>query len=207
MFVKPILAAAALSAVVVSAAPASAAIPIYPNPGSQNNVLYTFTAATSGNVLAYFAGVAGGFTQVLGLRINGVDSGINGLNNQMTAPGTSLDFGPVTAGDLLTFYITDPDSGISIFSDRSLNFGNVNHVWSTGFSDGDFGIPNGQFIVFEDLVGGGDFNYADHGFVVSNIETLATAVPEPASWAMMIAGFGAVGLGMRRRAKVTVSYA
>ncbi|MBB5686265.1 PEPxxWA-CTERM sorting domain-containing protein [Sphingobium boeckii] len=32
-------------------------------------------------------------------------------------------------------------------------------------------------------------------------------VPEPATWAMMIIGFGAVGGVMRRRAKVTVTYA
>jgi hypothetical protein len=37
----------------------------------------------------------------------------------------------------------------------------------------------------------------------------ATAVPEPASWGMMIVGFGAVGFAMRRRSKVrtTVAYA
>lgn len=33
------------------------------------------------------------------------------------------------------------------------------------------------------------------------------AIPEPATWAMMIAGFGAVGYAMRRRRKVTVSFA
>ena len=38
--------------------------------------------------------------------------------------------------------------------------------------------------------------------------TIGGAVPEPATWAMMIAGFGMVGAGMRRRApKVTVTYA
>ncbi|HEU4969469.1 PEPxxWA-CTERM sorting domain-containing protein [Sphingomonas sp.] len=31
----------------------------------------------------------------------------------------------------------------------------------------------------------------------------AAAVPEPATWAMMLFGFGAVGLGMRRRTKVS----
>ena len=36
---------------------------------------------------------------------------------------------------------------------------------------------------------------------------LAGAVPEPATWAMMIAGFGMVGGSLRRRAKVSVSYA
>ncbi len=35
----------------------------------------------------------------------------------------------------------------------------------------------------------------------------APAVPEPASWAMMIAGFGVAGVALRRRAKVTVTYA
>lgn len=34
-----------------------------------------------------------------------------------------------------------------------------------------------------------------------------TPVPEPTTWAMMIAGFGLVGVGMRRRRKVSVTYA
>ena len=33
------------------------------------------------------------------------------------------------------------------------------------------------------------------------------AVPEPATWAMMLVGFGAVGYGMRRRNKAAVAYA
>lgn len=33
------------------------------------------------------------------------------------------------------------------------------------------------------------------------------AVPEPATWAMMLTGFGAIGYGMRRRRKVAVSFA
>lgn len=35
----------------------------------------------------------------------------------------------------------------------------------------------------------------------------AAAVPEPATWAMMVLGFGFVGFGMRRTRNVTVSYA
>jgi hypothetical protein len=40
-------------------------------------------------------------------------------------------------------------------------------------------------------------------------ETLVVrgAVPEPAAWALMIAGFGLVGASMRRRTKVAVTYA
>jgi hypothetical protein len=33
-----------------------------------------------------------------------------------------------------------------------------------------------------------------------------SAVPEPAAWGMLIAGFGAIGATMRRRRKLTVSY-
>lgn len=35
----------------------------------------------------------------------------------------------------------------------------------------------------------------------------AAAVPEPAAWAMMLAGFGLVGAAMRRREKVAVTFA
>ena len=35
----------------------------------------------------------------------------------------------------------------------------------------------------------------------------ATAVPEPATWAMMMLGFGAIGAGLRRRTKLSVRYA
>jgi hypothetical protein len=34
-----------------------------------------------------------------------------------------------------------------------------------------------------------------------------TGVPEPAAWAMMLAGFGLVGSAMRRRSKVAVTFA
>jgi hypothetical protein len=34
-----------------------------------------------------------------------------------------------------------------------------------------------------------------------------TAIPEPATWAMMLGGFGLLGTAMRRRTKATVSFA
>ncbi len=45
------------------------------------------------------------------------------------------------------------------------------------------------------------------GWDAINITYNAGAVPEPASWALMIAGFGLTGAAMRRRAKVRVTYA
>ena len=53
-----------------------------------------------------------------------------------------------------------------------------------------------------------DDGTATFGHPTSN-EIIATAgaIPEPATWAMMLAGFGAVGFAMRRRQKVAVSFA
>mgnify|MGYP000854143153 CR=1 FL=1 len=46
------------------------------------------------------------------------------------------------------------------------------------------------------------------GPLVDNVSlNLANRVPEPAAWAMMLAGFGLVGAAMRRREKVAVAFA
>jgi hypothetical protein len=42
--------------------------------------------------------------------------------------------------------------------------------------------------------------------LVTGFNVAAAAVPEPATWAMMVVGFGVVGTGMRRR-KVSVRFA
>ena len=46
-------------------------------------------------------------------------------------------------------------------------------------------------------------------FVIDRVYLTATSslVPEPASWAMMVAGFGLMGAAMRRRSKVNVLFA
>ena len=42
---------------------------------------------------------------------------------------------------------------------------------------------------------------------VAAVNPIAAAVPEPATWALMILGFGAVGAAMRRRTSVRVRFA
>lgn len=46
------------------------------------------------------------------------------------------------------------------------------------------------------IVGGGGTRWATSGELVAQQSAI---VPEPAAWAMMIAGFGLVGVGLRRR--------
>jgi hypothetical protein len=77
-----------------------------------------------------------------------------------------------------------------------LDFGNGGQLritlFNTKFNEGFFGLNDGK----------------KYGGVVDAKFKLVTApVPEPATWAMMIAGFGLVGAAMRRRQTMTVTYA
>ena len=195
---KSLLAGAVLAFGVAGAA--SAALPAYPTPGVENPVVYNFTAAANGDVVAYFAldFVSAAYDEDLGLRVNGVDTGINGLENHSTAAGTALDFGPVSAGDVLDFYIRVFNTGDVWHSDKALNSDGANHVWAAPYAGGDFGIPAGTYVAFEDLPGCcTDFNYHDEAFVFTNVRG-GGGVPEPLTWSLMIMGFGAAGAMLRR---------
>jgi hypothetical protein len=186
---------------------AAQALPFYPNPGVTNPASYSFSAAADGDVVAYFAYDGAGYDNLLGLMVNGVDTGILGLPNNSTAPGTALNFGPVSAGDALVFYIKVVTTGDYFYTDTALNSDGISHIWTTPYSGGEFGIPNGTYVGFEDINGGGDKDYEDLAFVFTNVGVTVGGVPEPATWAMLIAGFGMVGAAARRRKGLAVTTA
>ncbi len=189
-----------------TATAAQAALPVYPSSGTVNPVDYAFTAAATGNIVAYFAGHSAGYTNFLRLEVNGVDTGLEGLNNQITAPGTSFDFGPVNAGDQLVFKIRVSNTGNYFYSKRSMNADGITHIYSDSYAGGDFGIPAGVYVGFEDILNGGDKDYDDLRFVFTNVAGQEVpGIPEPATWAMMITGFGLAGLSARRRRRAVVS--
>src|SRR5256885_699842 len=94
----------------------------YPSMGSYNPTPYSFTATSTGDVVAYLVGGHGaGFSNQLGLRDNGVLTAAGyGLENH-SPYGTAFDLGPVTAGDTLTFVLHNLSLGMDAFSDESLN--------------------------------------------------------------------------------------
>lgn len=55
----------------------------------------------------------------------------------------------------------------------------------------------------------GTFTFSGFSSGTLIVSAIAAGVPEPATWAMMLTGFGMVGFGMRRRRKraVSVTYA
>jgi hypothetical protein len=183
------------------AAPADAVTPVYGKTegkrGQENPVTYSFFAQADGPVEAWFAGSEAGFTSTLGLFVNGVDSGVWGLNNKTSPVGSFLSFGPVKRGDELVFAINVRNSKQTYFSDISWNKDGFNHVWATPFA-GSGKLPSGIFVGFEDIWKGGDKDYNDLTYVFRNAGT-DNPVPEADTWVMLITGFLLVGLSMRRR--------
>lgn len=70
-------------------------------------------------------------------------------------------------------------------------------------NDGFAFVPAGTLAPIAAFTSGNTFGYAFEPFNAGgwSFEPVGGVVPEPASWAMMIAGFGLVGAAMRRKAR------
>ena len=197
----------------VSSAKASTLIP-YPDRGTENSATYTFTAIADGSVTAYFAGSGAHFIEVLGMTVNGIPTGVTGLNDQLSHLGDALVLGNVHAGDTIVFFdqIAPQNGGDIWYSNSASNVDGGQHAYATPYDSNSHlligAIPSGVYVGFEDLTkdlskghGAPNFDYLDETFVATNV--VINATPLPASLPLFAAGLGGlVLLGWRRTRKV-----
>lgn len=195
----------ALLIAMVAGTAANAAVPVYSTPGTVNPASYSFEKLSSGDLIVTFTGATAGYTNLLGVVAGGVDLG-TGISNKV-ALGTTYNFGYVAAGTSLQFYIDVTNRGVTYSSDTDLNFDGRSHFFAGSYGGGDsFGssvLTPGfyTYIGFEDRAVGSDWDYDDATYVFADVGQVSP-VPEPATWALMIAGFGLVGFASRRRRRI-----
>jgi len=88
--------------------------------------------------------------------------------------------------------------------------GSASQVFNLIFTNAQTSVVLDQFTIRWQSLTGGNFNGASgigQGIAPDPVDPGGGGVPEPASWAMLIAGFGLVGAAMRRRTQhgLTVS--
>lgn len=205
-----ILGAAALAVVSVSA---SAAPTVSFAAGSG-------ATAPGTTVFQNFDGFAAGSTLPGGINALALDS--SGSNGARPAYGSTGNFGSVLGGGTWTvdFGATSIFSfvlgSLDTYNSLTLHFAdNSSITYLGGQIINDLSFPSGNQISGETngvitynanggpLIVGATFGSTSNSFEFDN---LARAVPEPATWALMILGFGAIGGAMRRR-RVSVAYA
>jgi hypothetical protein len=131
---------------------------------------------------------------------------------EISGPGAAFNFTVGSHVFTLSDYIEmGPPNPAIVFDYAGLT--GFTEVYFTGYTGSDFlftGINlevvncpvNGCFL----LATGPDFE--NYGYAYGSLSVDSTgAVPEPASWAMLIAGFGLTGAAMRRRSRTAAAIA
>ena len=170
---------------------------------------YSVTAtgyASNGNQTALFGKNNGGDENGLGL--NGY------TDNEINGPGTDfiqLDVSAILAGATgATFFMgsTTNNEWWAVFGTNTAGTLPGGSALITGSNENSHNLPGWGSYKYYDFVALGTKN-VDNQFNAGNVLlggiALTPAVPEPATWAMMLLGFAGIGAAMRRKRTGTVA--
>ena len=148
----------------------------------------TLGSIGSGNITAWNLNLSGGAAT---FNLNNGNSGVF-----LTVPSHVT----ATAQNLFFDYGT-PDNGYLLFQ---VSFGSGAQYWCNAAGIGTSTCFQGATVTPQSI-----FDPSVQVEARTGVQIIATAgaVPEPAAWGLMLAGFGLVGTAIRRRAKVRVTYA
>ena len=173
---------------------------------------------TSGNLTPVYLGAF--FTNGFGAAITGLsfqytgeqwrlgNNAADGLTFQYSLNATAVNNGTWTNLSSLNFapLVTGGATGTAAALDGNAA---ANRLLRTGSLAGLNIVNNSGFAIrwIDEDVTGNDAGLAVDDFLLTAATAATGAVPEPASWAMMIGGFALVGLGLRRRRTARVAFA
>jgi hypothetical protein len=147
------------------------------------------TVAEDGEVVVTFGGESGAFTKDLYL-VNEEGEDLFVFDGATAAVGETFSLGSFAAGTELVFRLFIENHGYDVFSgDANRNAG--------GYANGRAQAMAGRVVLvsFEDLLRGGDEDFNDFGFTLTN----ADAIPNPLPGAAVLMGTGVAGLLAARR--------
>jgi hypothetical protein len=133
-----------------------------------------------------YLAVLGGYAEVL--TLNSAATANNTLNFYWGTPG---------ATDVVSFF----NNGTQVGSYTGLQFQNAGYNTTNAYA-----VSLTSDVAFNKVV----FYAGQNSFELDNVQfgtPQAASVPEPATWAMMIGGFGLVGMSLRRHRKAGVTFA
>jgi hypothetical protein len=187
-----------------------------PAAGSDNPLVYSFTATNTGTLDAYFYGSSAADTDKVIIKDTSTGASVTGLTNTHppTNVGSEISLS-VTAGNTIVFELVNTSTGLTFFSSPlSSNPDDLQHVWVASSYAVVAGIPSGGVLLgFEDespswscmSPGCPDFDYNDEQIVVTDLTVNTT--PLPASMWLFGTALGGLGLVMRRRRNSSLALA
>jgi hypothetical protein len=182
-----------LSFVTIASVSAWGDIIPYPTPGTIAPTV-PLTATATGDINGFFYGASAADLDEIRM-CDLTSSTCSPFELPNTSPvGTEVDFGAVTAGDVIVFDLNNVTTSTTLSSDPTRSDDGINHAYVTPYTatgpTAIAGIPPGTYIGMEDLslTQGTDLDYNDDQFVFTNV---AAQVPEPS---MLLVCLGLVGL-------------